>query len=299
MVFGIGQGLYTSYWEGDSLTPSRIVLNRSVDLELVAFNTFGFKPILRQTSDTNEGWRSLKEKIDMDIPVMVQVDIKNLGYFQTNTSFAGHKVIVCGYDNDARTVLISDNEFPDVHEVPMEELEKARMAPQTIYDLRHNWFDVIPPDKLPPFEQIIPKAIWGQGKKCIEGYKYFGLDANSLLLKRISTWGEQKDWQWAARFTFQLIEKRGTGGGAFRLKYSQFLDEVAQYCPEIKKAALPAIMKSSADAWTEFAYQLKEISEQDEPTGFEKTIPTLTRIDKLERRFCQKAVELFSGSDFI
>ena len=36
---------------------------------------------------------------------------------------------------------------------------------------------------------------------------------------------ELADWQWSARFCYQVIERRGTGGGNFRLMYSRFLAE--------------------------------------------------------------------------
>ena len=44
---------------------------------------------------------------------------------------------------------------------------------------------------------------------------------------RSATGREQvEDWQWCARFGYQVIERRGTGGGNFRLMYSRFLAEV-------------------------------------------------------------------------
>ena len=46
---------------------------------------------------------------------------------------------------------------------------------------------------------------------------------------RWASWPEQvEDWQWCARFCYQVIERRGTGGGNFRLMYSRFLDEAGR-----------------------------------------------------------------------
>ena len=40
----------------------------------------------------------------------------------------------------------------------------------------------------------------------------------------VGDWPEEvEDWQWCARFCYQVIERRGTGGGNFRLMYSRFL----------------------------------------------------------------------------
>ena len=45
----------------------------------------------------------------------------------------------------------------------------------------------------------------------------------------IADWPREiEDWQWSARFCYQVIERRGTGGGNFRLMYSRFLAETGR-----------------------------------------------------------------------
>jgi hypothetical protein len=67
-----------------------------------------------------------------------------------------------------------------------------------------------------------------------------------------------EDWRWCARFGYQVIERRGTGGGAFRLMYSRFLEEAGR--PE---AALDAA--DAAARWTELAGAFHAASESEEP----------------------------------
>ena len=56
--------------------------------------------------------------------------------------------------------------------------------------------------------------------------EFSGLDAVRRLAEEAGSWPEAaEDWQWCARFGYQVIERRGTGGGAFRLMYSRFLEE--------------------------------------------------------------------------
>ncbi len=53
-----------------------------------------------------------------------------------------------------------------------------------------------------------------------------GLPALRRLAAEAADWPQQaEDWQWCARFAYQVIERRGTGGGNFRLMYSRFLEE--------------------------------------------------------------------------
>jgi hypothetical protein len=87
---------------------------------------------------------------------------------------------------------------------------------------------------------------------------FSGLDAVRRLAEEVGAWPETaEDWQWCARFGYQVIERRGTGGGAFRAMYSRFLDEVGRP----GEAELAA---AAAAAWTELAAALGAASESDE-----------------------------------
>ncbi len=54
-----------------------------------------------------------------------------------------------------------------------------------------------------------------------------------------------------------MIERRGTGGGAFRLMYSRFLEEAGR-----EEAPLAAV---AAARWTELAGAFHAASESEEP----------------------------------
>ena len=78
------------------------------------------------------------------------------------------------------------------------------------------------------------------------------------LAEEAGSWPEvAEDWQWCARFGYQVIERRGTGGGAFRLMYSRFLEEAGR--PEAPLAA------EAAARWTDLAAAFHAASECDEP----------------------------------
>ena len=87
---------------------------------------------------------------------------------------------------------------------------------------------------------------------------FSGLDAVRRLAEEAGSWPEAaEDWQWCARFGYQVIERRGTGGGAFRLMYSRFLEEAGR--PEAPLAA------DAAARWTELAEAFHAASESDDP----------------------------------
>ena len=87
--------------------------------------------------------------------------------------------------------------------------------------------------------------------------EFQGLPALERLATEIGDWpGTVPDAPWCARFLFQVIERRGTGGGNFRLMYSRFLEEVGR-----EEFALAA---ECARLWTSLAGAARAVSEDDE-----------------------------------
>jgi hypothetical protein len=112
---------------------------------------------------------------------------------------------------------------------------------------------------------------------------FSGLDAVRRLAEEAGSWPEvAADWQWCARFGYQVIERRGTGGGAFRLMYSRFLEEAGR-----SEAPLAA---AAAAGWTDLATALHAASERDDPE------PDLWgKIGKLARRVAETEERLWAA----
>jgi len=87
---------------------------------------------------------------------------------------------------------------------------------------------------------------------------YEGLPALRRFAAEVGAWPEAaEDWQWCARFLYQVIERRGTGGGNFRKMYSRFLEESGY-----EEATLA---REASDDWTRLALAARTASEPDEP----------------------------------
>ena len=74
-----------------------------------------------------------------------------------------------------------------------------------------------------------------------------------------SNWPALDDSPWCARFAYQVIEKRGTGGGGFRTLYAAFLAEAGAWWPELAAAA--HCMTDLATAWSQLATACHSASE--------------------------------------
>ena len=85
-----------------------------------------------------------------------------------------------------------------------------------------------------------------------------GLPALRRFAAEVGSWPEAaEDWQWCARFLYQVIERRGTGGGNFRRMYSRFLEEAGY--------EESAIAHDAAERWTALAIAAREASDPEEP----------------------------------
>ncbi len=84
----------------------------------------------------------------------------------------------------------------------------------------------------------------------LTGLRHFAAD--------LPNWAELPDLSWAARYGYQGIEKRGTGGGGFRLLYRDFLREVSPVLGLDKD--LTTGFEHSGSLWTHLAQALKALS---------------------------------------
>jgi hypothetical protein len=291
MCLGLGAGLFFYYQANDAASPSRLWMGRGPDLETDCLQALGVPVTIRRTHDNAEAWAWVKGEVDGGRPALIGVDLRWLDYYHTKTHFAGHKVLVIGYDEEAQIAVVGDNEFPVPQEVPLASLARARTETIPPFDLANDWYEVQIPATLIPLERAAPEAIVTMARRMLDDrIPFCGLIAMDAAAHDLPTWGALRDWQWCARFGYQVIEKRGTGGGHFRKMYAEFLVQCAGYCPDIVRLNLIEQMRVIADGWTDLAMLLREISERETPSGFDEAGAKLTRLAGLERQYNETAL---------
>jgi hypothetical protein len=292
MCFGIGAGLGLWYLENKHLPASRMIHVRSMDIEAQFFQRIGVPFAWEQFDDHQKSEDRLLDHLDQGRPALIQTDIFYLPYYNSRTHFPGHLIAVWGYDAARQLFFVTDTEREGVQEVPFGDLKKARFSGGGIFELNGNLFvpaSMPVPDDLP---QIIIRSVIHNSRVLSDRNMNFqGLAALELWWKELDRWKTFDDWQWTARLAYQVIEKRGTGGGGFRRMYSQFLQTAAAMIQGISDLGLPEKMSAAALAWTELAAALKDASEQPEP-DFTKTGECLDRVIQVETDYHQAAVRL-------
>src|SRR5262249_35093978 len=159
-----------------------------------------------------------------------------------------------------QSAYLSDTSFEELQSTSLESLALARHSGFPSYPLEGHMFTVTAELDRGAVLAAIPAAIDRAVSEMLEPPfgELAGLPAGQRLAREAGSWPEVvEDWRWCARFAYQVIERRGTGGGAFRLMYSRFLEQAGR-----DEAPLAA---TAAARWSELAGAFQRASQPEEP----------------------------------
>jgi hypothetical protein len=260
MAFGLGAGTGFYYLALDDTSPSRWFNGRTARLE-ESFRELTGAALEMRTFAEEDGagaWDAARAEVDGGSPALLLTDIYYLDHYGNSAHFPGHAVVLAGYDEEV--AHLSDTGFENLQTTRLENLARARHSGHPAYPLEGHMFTVAESIDRGALEAAVPRAIARAASEMLEPPfgEFGGVPALERLAAEAGSWPEAvEDWQWCARFAYQVIERRGTGGGCFRLMYSRFLEEAGR-----DEAALAA---EAAASWTELAEAFRAASESDEP----------------------------------
>jgi len=102
MLFGLGEGLNFIIW--NMKTMDFPFIGGRIKTDLLTQNItrhLNLKLNVWETSSPKKAWKNVKEKIDSGIPVGIKLDCYHLDYFTNKLHFAGHYVVMYGYDENS------------------------------------------------------------------------------------------------------------------------------------------------------------------------------------------------------
>jgi hypothetical protein len=260
MAFGLGAGAGFYYLALDDTSPSRWFNGRTARLE-ESFRELTGAALEMRTFAAEDGpaaWEAARAEVDAGNPALLLTDIYHLDHYGNSAHFPGHAVVLAGYDE--KVAHLSDTGFEQLQTTRLENLARARHSGHPAYPLEGHMFTVGEEIDRGQLEAAVPKAIARAASEMLAPPfgEFGGLPALERLAAEAGSWPEAvADWQWCARFAYQVIERRGTGGGCFRLMYSRFLEEIGRV-----EAPLAA---EAAARWTELAEAFRLASECEEP----------------------------------
>lgn len=264
MCFGLGSGLGFFYVNGDKwaldTSPSRLFGGRTADLEVDFFRNMGAPFEWREADEFP--WPAMREYVEHDVPVLLMCDLKYLDYYNTSTHFSGHVVVLAGYDD--RDALLADTHFEGLQRAAVDELAEAMVSNHFPFAVNNRWGQA-EPFELPDLKAAGRRAIARTVRNMLEpAMTCGGVAGLRMLADDLVDWEGAEDLSWAARFGYQVIGRRGTGGGNFRRLYAGFLAEIASHIPEVANIKAAERTEAIAGQWTTLAGVLKEISETED-----------------------------------
>jgi hypothetical protein len=258
MAFGLGAGACFYFIPMDGASPSRFTNGRTSRLEEQFVELTGAPLVLQTFEGPEQSWEAARAAVKEGRPPLLLSDLYYLDHYGKSAHFPGHAVVLAGFDDDV--AYLSDTAFEELQTTSIDSLAQARHAQHPVFPLSGHMFTVA--DGLESFDPraAIPAALARCAARMIDPPlgEYEGLPGLRQFAAEVGRWPEVVgDWQWCARFNYQVIERRGTGGGNFRAMYSRFLAEAGY--EEAKLAA------EASSRWTALAEALRECSEEEEP----------------------------------
>jgi Butirosin biosynthesis protein H, N-terminal/Domain of unknown function (DUF4872) len=258
MAFGLGAGACFYFVPMDS--PSRFVNGRTSRLEEQFVELTGAPLELRTFDGPEASWEGARTTIEDGAPALLLTDLYYLDHYGKSAHFPGHAVVLAGFDDDV--AYLSDTAFEELQRTTLESLRDARHAQHPVFPLAGHMF--VARNGIASFDPggAVAPAVARCAERMLEPPlgEYEGLPGLRRFAAEVGSWPELlDDWQWCARFAYQTIERRGTGGGNFRPMYSRFLAEAGY-----GEAGLAA---EAAGCWTALAGELEAASGEDEPSA--------------------------------
>jgi hypothetical protein len=258
MAFGLGAGACFFYVVLEGESPSRFTNGRAARLEESFLELTGAPLRLRTDGDPERSWAMAREAVDSGRPVLLLTDLYHLDHYGRSAHFPGHAVVLAGYDG--QVAYLSDTAFEELQRTRLDHLAEARHANHPAYPLDGQMVDVPEDASVGDLRAAIPAAVQRAAREMLEPSlgEFQGLPALRRFAAEVEGWPEvAQDWDWCARFLYQVIERRGTGGGNFRRMYARFLAEGGYGEGKLAEEA--------ARHWTELAEAARAASETNDP----------------------------------
>lgn len=277
MVFGLSGGLGFIY-----IPDLNLVNGRSMALESDFFYIQGQELAWEGRWDPE----AMTQAIYQDRPILALTDIYYLPYYD-DTHFPGHSLVVVGMEPEENKALVADVIDERLQYVPLDALKAAMEADFPGIMKPFSWLGVAPF----PLRQdriTLIRAILNVTTRMLHGgFAIEGIAAMEALAKDLPDWPKKEGWAKTARFAYQTIEKRGTGGGAFRLMYADFLKEAVGLLPELSFIKASERMRQAGEGWQEVARILKSASLEQDPNGLLEAAKRVRLLTGLEASLYQ------------
>lgn len=264
VVFGLGAGIDTVYFDSPGARPPFMLFGRGSTMEADLAETLGLDYHESIQSDNDLAWAEVREEILAGRPTMLSGDIYYLDYREFKVHFPAHRFILLGFDEEKGECYIADrvNEAPET--CSLEALAKSRNPPSIIST--HNlWGKFSSGAQRNPLPQACGIAL----RKTVERMQGIdqsqrggmtamtdspssvatGLAGMRTFIERLDTWAGLPDAADHAQYVDNAIIKFGTGGGFFRNDFAVFMQWAKTQRPDLVTQTTVDLAEQAALEW--------------------------------------------------
>jgi len=264
MVFGIGSGLFFSYFPFLKMNGIPVTSFRTMPSYIFKrfASNLNIKIKSHTYSSTEKAMQSLDAMLEKGQPVGLLTSVFYLPYLPEayRFHFNAHNIIIYGKENGL--YLVSDPVMDNPTTIAPEDLIRARFAKgmpepkgKMYYPLRF------------PESNNLNRAI----TKSIKHVSFFmaktpmpilGANGIKYLANRMRNWpaklGERKSVLWLGN-VIRMQEEIGTGGAGFRFIYAAFLDKASTILKDDFLFETSKELTAIGDQWRSFAYEASRV----------------------------------------
>jgi len=275
LCFGLASGLNFTYVR-EFGSPFYLIMGRGSSMESHFCDALGIRLEVRHSDDAERAWEHLRGQVERGVLMMIDADMFELPYMVQRLNlldgvhFGGHKALVTGYDAEAGTVQLADYAWHARCVVTVDELKAARDSRRCPSRPRNASFRFHYPDRLPSLHSALVTALGTMVNQMRYPFLQFnGLPAIARFCRQVPKWHASMapdELRLNCSLAAFMLEKAGTGGGAFRNLYARFLDEASTLLEAPALAEAASVYRILARQWRDAA-ALLEASSLDPACG--------------------------------
>ncbi|WP_339215012.1 BtrH N-terminal domain-containing protein [Ornithinibacillus sp. FSL M8-0202] len=229
MCFGIGEGLDFIYTANPNATPQISLIGRSPFFEPVFFKNIGYDWRIKRLGNLDH--KTIKSNLIKGNPSILITDLYYLDYVNSKNYYSGHSIVITGYDDEKKQYFISDSLNSQIEKSSYESVENAisSIAPPLYINNQHFYLDYF------QIQEVFEAGLIALKKNALKMLKppkhNMGAQGMELALSQMNKWSSINDWSMFCILVYEMNEKRGSGGAAFRNLFKDFLAELSVYYP--------------------------------------------------------------------
>jgi hypothetical protein len=274
VVFGLGAGLDTVFFEYPDTEPPYMLFGRGASMEADLASTLGLDYTEQSQMDNELAWQEVREEVMAGRPTMLSGDIFYLDYREFKVHFPAHRFILLGFNEDKGEAYIADrvNDYPETCSLRALASSRNPDSPLTTFNLWGKFSSDMQRNDLPlacglalqktvermlgfDRSQQISMGPMSQNSKTLAT----GLKGMKAFMESMNGWPERGDAAECLQYLDNAITKFGTGGGFFRNHFAVFMNWSQRQRPDLVNQDTVNLAEKSAEQWNDLSAILQAL----------------------------------------